>query len=289
METTSEGKTIIITGANSGIGKAAAEKLANHGNVVILACRSEARGKKAAEEILGRHPAAELDVVVVDMASQASIQQFAKTFLSKYKKLDVLIHNAANFDLTMRKPVLTEDGIETIFATNHVGPFLMTKLLGEIMEKSAPGRVITIASKGLLLYPNLTIEFDNLNGQRKYSPQHAYYHSKQAQIMFTYQLAERMKNKGISANCIRVTNVALPDEKIAHLPAWQQKIYKLKRSKAITPEQQAEVYKYLAVSPEVEGITGKYWDESKCQVNSNQKSYNRETWQRLWEATDALV
>ncbi len=289
METTSEGKTIIITGANSGIGKAAAEKLANHGNVVILACRSETRGKKAAEEILGRHPAAELDVVVVDMASQASIQQFAKTFLSKYKKLDVLIHNAANFDLTMRKPVLTEDGIETIFATNHVGPFLMTKLLGEIMEKSAPGRVITIASKGLLLYPNLTIEFDNLNGQRKYSPQHAYYHSKQAQIMFTYQLAERMKNKGISANCIRVTNVALPDEKIAHLPAWQQKIYKLKRSQSITPEQQAEVYEYLAVSPEVEGITGKYWDENMRLVNSNQKSYNRETWQRLWEATDALV
>jgi NAD(P)-dependent dehydrogenase (short-subunit alcohol dehydrogenase family) len=289
MENKPKGKTIIVTGANSGIGKAAAEKLASLGNTVILACRSAEKAQKAAEEILGRNPGAALDVMVVDLASQASIRQFASAFLAKYKKLDVLIHNAANFDLTMKKPVLTEDGIETIFATNHVGPFLMTKLLGEVMEKSAPSRVITVASKGLLLYPNLTIEFDNLNGQRKYSPQHAYYHSKQAQIMFTYQLAEKLKGRGVSANCIRVTNVALPDEKIAHLPAWQQKIYKLKRSQSITPEQQAEVYVYLAVSPEVEGITGKYWDENMRLVNSNQKSYDRNTWQRLWEATDALL
>jgi len=289
MENKPKGKTIIVTGANSGIGKAAAEKLASLGNTVILACRSAEKAQKSAEEILGRNPGAALDVMVVDMASQTSIRQFSSAFLAKYKKLDVLIHNAANFDLTMKKPVLTEDGIETIFATNHVGPFLMTKLLGEVMEKSAPSRVITVASKGLLLYPNLTIEFDNLNGQRKYSPQHAYYHSKQAQIMFMYQLAEKLKGRGVSANCIRVTNVALPDEKIAHLPAWQQKIYKLKRSQSITPEQQAEVYVYLAVSPEVEGITGKYWDENKRLVNSNQKSYDRNTWQQLWEATDALL
>ncbi|HOH21163.1 MAG TPA: SDR family oxidoreductase [Anaerolineaceae bacterium] len=283
------GKTIIITGGNSGIGKAAALKLALVGATVVMACRSAERGARAQEEIRQASGNHRVEWMQVDMASQASIRQFAVAFQDRHARLDGLIHNAANFDLSMKKPVLTEDGVETIFATNHVGIFLLTHLLLDLLKASAPSRIITVASKGLNLYPNLDIEFDNLNGERKYSPQHAYYHSKLAQVMYTYDLAERLQGTGVTVNCIRVTNVALPDERLGNIPGWLRKIYSLKRSMAITPEAQADTYLYLAADPDVEHITGKYWDEHNRQVASSKKSYRRETWRQLWETTSRLA
>ena len=123
------GKTIIITGGNSGIGKAAALKLALVGATVVMACRSAERGARAQEEIRQASGNHRVEWMQVDMASQASIRQFAVAFQDRHARLDGLIHNAANFDLSMKKPVLTEDGVETIFATNHVGIFLLTHLL----------------------------------------------------------------------------------------------------------------------------------------------------------------
>jgi NAD(P)-dependent dehydrogenase (short-subunit alcohol dehydrogenase family) len=284
-----QSKTIIITGANTGIGKAVAIKLATHGAQVILACRSEERGKNALEEIKAITGSKLVDLVCVDMASQSSIHKFTEEFMSKYDRLDVLIHNAANFDLTMKTPVLTEDGVETIFATNHLGPFLMTGLLIDTLKESAPSRVITVASKGLMMYPNLKIEFDNINGEKKFTPQHAYYHSKLAQVMFTYELARKLDGAGVTTNCIRVTNVALPDERLTHLPTWQQKIYKIKRKMAITPEQQAETYVHLALSIDVEDITGGYWDEKNRQVKSNAYSYDIPAQEKLWQVSEQLT
>ncbi len=162
-------KTIIITGANSGIGKAAATQLAALGANVIIACRSEERGSKALQEIKTASGNKNVELMLVDMSRMNSIRVFVKEFKKKHQRLDGLIHNAANFDQTLVKPTLTEDGIETIFATNHVGVFLMTNLLLEMMKKSAPSRIITVASKGLVAYPFLDIEFDNLNGEKKYS------------------------------------------------------------------------------------------------------------------------
>ena len=195
-----ENKTIIITGANSGIGKAAATLLAKNGATVILACRSINRGNKALDEISKASNSSKVEFLQLDLASQDSIRKFVASFKAGHSKLDVLIHNAANFDLSITKPVLTEDGIETIFATNHVGPVLLTHLLLDVLMKSTPSRVITVASKGLVTYPFLDIEFDNLNGERKFSPQHAYYQSKLAQVMFTYDMAEEFKNTGVTFN-----------------------------------------------------------------------------------------
>lgn len=283
------GKTIIITGANSGIGKAAAIQLAQLGASVILACRSAERGAQALEDVRRASGSQQVELMLVDMASQASIRAFAEEYKQRHPRLDVLIHNAANFDHTLKTPVLTADGVETIFATNHIGVFLMTHLLLDTLKASAPSRIITVASKGLLTYPFLDIEFDNLNGERKFSAQHAYYHSKQAQVMFTYALAERLKGSGVTVNCVRVTNVAIPDERLTHLPAWQREIYKLKRGMAVTPERQAETYVYLAADPAVADISGGYWDENNRQVRSNGKSYNRDTWQRLWDVSARLA
>ena len=283
------GKTMIITGANSGIGKAAAVKFAELGANVVMACRSAERGAQALEDVRRSSGSDTVDLMLVDMASQASIRQFVAEFQKKYQRLDVLIHNAANFDTHLKKPVLTEDGVETIFATNHVGIFLMTDLLLDLLKASAPSRIITVASKGLVAYPFLDIEFDNLNGQRKFSPQHAYYHSKLAQVMYTYELAERLTGTGVTVNCVRVTNVALPEDRISSQPKWLQNIYKIKRKISITPERQADTYVYLAADPAVEKITGGYWDENNRQVSSNRNSYNRETRKRLWQESERMA
>ncbi len=282
-------KTIIITGANSGIGKAAAVQLAKLGATVIMACRSAERGEQALAEVMEKSGSERVEMMQVDMSSQASIRAFAEAFKAKHNRLDVLIHNAANFDHTLKTPKRTEDGVETIFATNHVGVFLMTELLLDVLKASAPSRIITVASKGLMTFPFLDIEFDNLHGERKFSTTHAYYHSKLAQVMYTLELAEPLKGSGVIANCVRVTNVAIPDDRLTHLPAWLRKIYNLKRKMSITPERQAETYVYLAADPAVENITGGYWDENNKQVRANRSAYNPETRKKLWQATEKLA
>jgi NAD(P)-dependent dehydrogenase (short-subunit alcohol dehydrogenase family) len=282
-------KIIMITGANSGIGKAASLQLAQLGAQVVMMCRNKERGEQALQEVrsLSKNPNVEL--ILVDMASQASVRSAVNEFLGRHSRLDVLIHNAANFDHRQTKPILTPDGLETVFATNHVNIFLMTELLLDALKKSAPSRIITVASKGLITYPFLDIEFDNLRGEKKFNIQHAYYHAKQAQVMYTFDLAERLKGTDVTVNCVRVGNVAIPDERIDHLPKWLLKMYHAKRKFALTPEKMAETYVWLAADPAVQHVTGGYWDAPNVPVKANKKAYNRETWKKLWDATSLLA
>lgn len=282
-------KTIIITGANSGIGKAAAIQLARLGATVIMACRSAERGAQALNDVRKAASSERVELLQVNMASQASVRQFVAEFSSRHPRLDVLIHNAANFDHSQIKPVLTDDGIETVFATNHVNIFLMTQLLLDTLKASAPSRIITVASQGLMTYPFLDIEFDNLNGQKKFSMQHAYYHAKQAQAMFTFDLAERLKGTGVTVNCVRVGNVAIPAERLMHLPKILLKLYEMKRKFALTPEKMAETYTWLSADPTLETVTGGYWDAPGKPAKANQNAYNRATQKRLWDATEQLI
>jgi NAD(P)-dependent dehydrogenase (short-subunit alcohol dehydrogenase family) len=283
------GKVVVITGANSGIGKAAAVQLAETGAYVVMACRSLERGAIALDEVISRSGSESVELLQVDMSSQGSIQEFVKAFLHRHERLDVLIHNAANFDLTLKAPVLTAEGVETIFATNHVGVFLLTSLLLDVLKDSSPSRVITVASKGLVVYPNLDIELDNLNGERDFSPQHAYYHSKLAQVMYPYDLAERLADTGVTVNCVSVGNVAVADDRLGNIPGFLKKLYALKKKMALSPERMARTYLYLAADPALEDVSGGYWDENNRQVKSNANSYRRETWERLWEATEELI
>lgn len=282
-------KTIIITGANSGIGKAAAIQLAKSGATIVMACRSAERGARALADVRDAANSQRVDLLRVDMASQAFVRQFAAEFSSRHKRLDVLIHNAANFDHSQRKPVLTEDGLETVFATNHVNIFLLTQLLLDMLKASAPSRIITVASQGLMTYPFLDIEFDNLNGQKKFSLQHAYYHAKQAQVMFTFDLAERLRGTGVTVNCVRVGNVAIPDERLTHLPKFLLKMYEFKRKFALTPEKMAETYAWLAADPALEAVSGGYWDAPHKPAKANKNAYHRETQRRLWDTTEQLI
>jgi NAD(P)-dependent dehydrogenase (short-subunit alcohol dehydrogenase family) len=282
-------KTIIITGANSGIGKAAAVQLAQLGAQVVMMCRNRERGERALQEVRAAADSDNVELILVDMSSQASARRAVVEFLGRHARLDVLIHNAANFDHRQKQPVLTEDGLETVFATNHVNIFLLTHLLLETLKASAPSRIITVASKGLMTYPFLDIDFDNLNGEKKFAMQRAYYQSKQAQVMFTFDLAERLKGTGVTVNCVRVGNVAIPDTRLDHLPGWLLKIYHLKRRFALTPEKMAETYVWLAADPALQDVTGGYWDAPNTPVKANKYAYNRETQKRLWQVTEAKI
>lgn len=281
-------KVIIITGANSGIGKAASIQLAKLGATVVMACRSRERGALAMNEVRYSAKSTKVEMMQVDMSFQYSIRQFVAEFQRRYEHLHVLIHNAANFDHSQTRPVLTADGLETIFATNHLGPFLMTHLLLDMLKASAPSRVITAASKRLISYPYLDIEFDNLYGERKFSVQHAYYHSKQAQIIFTFYLADRLRDIGVSVHCVRVGNVAISDKRLTQLPKWTRRVYELKRKFSMTPEKMAQTYVWLAADPLAEQHTGKYWDAPGVEAKANKNAYDKETQRRLW-AVSALL
>jgi len=282
-------KTIIITGANSGIGKAASIQLAKLGAHVVMMCRSKERGEQALQDVRSVSSSNKVELILVDMSSQESVHNAVNEFLGKHSRLDVIIHNAANFDHRQTKPMMTEDGLETVFATNHVNIFLMTDLLLETLKQSAPSRIITVASKGLMTYPFLDIEFDNLKGEKKFSMQHAYYHSKLAQVMYTFDLAERLQGTGVTVNCVRVGNVAIPDTRLDHLPKWMLKMYEMKRKLALTPEKMAETYVWLAADPALQDVTGGYWDAPNVPAKANKNAYNKETWKKLWDVTEALV
>ena len=282
-------KIIIVTGANSGVGKAASIQLAALGAHVVMMCRNRERGEQALQDVKSATNSDKVELILVDMASQASVRNAVREFLSKHSRLDVIIHNAANFDHRQTQPVMTEDGLETVFATNHVNIFLMTELLLEMLTKSSPSRIITVASKGLMTYPFLDIEFDNFKGEKKFSMQHAYYHAKQAQVMYTFDLAERLKDTGVTVNCVRVGNVAIPDTRLDHLPKWMLKMYEMKRRFALTPEKMAETYVWLAADPSLKDVTGGYWDAPNIPVKANKNAYNRETQQRLWNSTKQFI
>jgi NAD(P)-dependent dehydrogenase (short-subunit alcohol dehydrogenase family) len=284
-----QGKVIIVTGSNAGIGKATAFNLARLGAKVVMVCRNVAAGETVRRDIIAQTGNTAVDLLPCDLSSQASIRSFATEFTRKYARLDVLINNAANFDHRLKQATLTADGVEVVLATNHLGPFLLTHLLVDTLKASAPARVLNVASKGLITYPFLSIEFDNLNGQRRFTTQHAYYHSKLAQIMFTFDLAERLRDTGVSVNCIRVPNVQIDEGRYDYLTGWRRKAYEIKRRKAITPAQMAEAYVRLAVAPEFAAISGQYFDEHCRPVKPYRAAYDRAVRERLWAISTELT
>lgn len=268
-------KICIITGANSGIGKAASIQIARAGHQVIMACRSKQRGETALKEVQKLSGNTSVSLMLVDMSLQSSITTFSKQFLESYNHVDVLIHNAAHFDLTQKHPQKTTEGIESVWATNHIGPVFMTDLLLPALKTSQQGRLLTVSSKGLIVYPTLQVDLEDPEfNQRKFSVQKAYYQSKLAQVMYTYWLAEQLKKTNVTANCIRVTNVNIDLSRYPHLSWVKRSLYALKSRFSITPEEMAEIYTYLALSDEVKTVNGNYFNEHQQPVQSS--SYSRD-------------
>lgn len=284
-------KVCLITGGNAGIGKAAALQLAREGAEVVIACRSPERGEAAAAAIRQESGSDAVALVIMDMSAKRSILAGCEAFRRRgYGRLDVLIHNAADFDISRKQPVRSEDGVETVWATNHIGPVLLTQQLDGELSRSEQGRVITVASKGLMMHPFLKVNLDDPEFRAGgFRVDNAYYQSKLAQVMYTTWLADRFRGTGKTANCVRVTNVRLDMDRYPNVSNFMKRLYSIKSRFAITPEQMAEVYVWLALSPETTGLSGGYFDERRQRVSPSRYALDQANIRKVMELTAKYV
>lgn len=283
-------KTCLITGANSGIGKQAAIQLAKKGYHVFVGARNEARGKKALNEVREQSGSNNVELLMVDLSSKASISEASKNLRDKLERLDVLIHNAAAFDITQKKVKKSVDGSETIWATNHLGPVSLTNALMPLLQKSEQGRIITISSKGLMVYPRLKVDLEDPEFKnRKFAVAKAYYQSKRAQEMYTLWLAEELKDKAITVNCIRVTNVKIDINRYPDISGFMKFMYSIKSRFSISPSEMAETYTYLSADPTLEKTTGKIFDEKNKILSTTAYAKDRGNQNALMELTESYL
>lgn len=287
--------TIAVTGANSGIGLRAAGRLAAEGHRVYALCRDAARGEAALEHVNSR-AAVPARLVVTDLADPASIRSSAAELTGELDRLDVLIHNAAVFDQTMRAPRFTDDGHELFWATNHLGPHLLTAELSPLMAAAPAPRLVTVASKGLVAMPWIRIRFDELDSPRWYSPTKAYYHAKLAQVMLSLRLAQHARG-AVDAVCLRVPAVRLDPDRLAAMPALLRTLYAPKNRAALPPEQLARTYARIATRAEPwndparpgsgdrNALRGVYRDERCRPVSAPAFAYGEEARERLWQVS----
>lgn len=274
-----KGKIIIITGANSGIGKATAMGLAKLGGTVVMLCRDQSRGEAARSEIISESGNESVDLLIADLSSQQSIHQFVNDFKKKYSKLHVLINNAG---VNPTKRQETVDGLELTFAVNVLAPFLLTNLLLDVLKDSAPSRVINVAS-GI---QSKSIKFDDLQFKKRYIHWRAYSHSKTALVLITYEFARRLNGMGVTVNCLHPggvkTNITRDYRGITKFFA------KLFFSFASSPDKGAETSIYLVSSPDVENVSGKYFINKK-EAESKKITYDVSIAKRFWEACIKLT
>jgi retinol dehydrogenase-14 len=274
------GKVCLVTGANSGIGRATAMALAMEGATVVMVCRSRDRGEAARADITTQSGNDAVDLLLADLSSHREIRQVAEEFRRRHQRLDVLINNAAAIIGARR---VTEDGLEATFALNHLSYFLLTDLMLDMLNASAPSRIVNVGS---VAHEGTTIDFDDLQGERRYDGRGAYAVSKLANLLFTYELARRLEGTRVTANCLHPGVVATNITKEAVL--WVRLAATLLRPIFLSPEQGAETVIYLATSPDVEGVSGKYFIK-KAPVDSSPESYDRDAARRMWEISADLT
>jgi retinol dehydrogenase 14 len=275
------GKTVLVTGATGGIGKATAIGLARLGARVGIAGRDMARAEAAAADIHAAANNAAVDAFAADLSSQTEVRRLAREVLDRYPRLDVLVNNVGGFWAHRHT---TAEGLERTFALNHLAPFLLTNLLLDRLKASAPARVITVSSGAQAMG---RIDFDDLQGARHYSGLRAYNQSKLANVMFTYELARRLHGSGVTATCVHPgvvrTNFGAEDQ------AWFfTAISRVVRPFLKTPAQGAQTSIYLASSPEVDGVTGRFFAKRKPKT-ANKLAYDTDMTARLWQVSADLV
>ena len=279
--TSMQGKVCIVTGANSGIGKATALGLAQMGATVVMVCRNQSKGEEAQNEIKEKSENDAIDLMLADLSSQESIRQLAENFQQHYQQLHVLINNAGVANLTRRE---TSDGFEMMFAVNYLAPFLLTNILLEKLKASAPARIVNVSSES---HQAGYIIMDDLELEKGYRLMRAYGQSKLALVLFTYELARRLQGTGVTANCLHPGFVATNFGQNG-AGSVGRGIVKLISRLGISPEEGAKTSIYLASSPEIEGVTGKYFIKS-IPVRSAPISYDETLQRQLWEVSAKLV
>ena len=274
-------KTCIVTGASSGIGRVTALELARMGAHLGLVCRDRRRGEETVAEIRQKTGSDAVDLLLADLASQQEIRRVAGEILARYPRIDVLLNNAGVVNL---RHSTTIDGIETVFAVNHLAYFLLTNLLLDRLKASAPARIVNVASEAHKFSKG--IDFDDLGHEHSFKSMRVYGHSKLANVLFTYELARRLEGTGVTVNCLHpgavATRLGQNNGRIAGV------LIKLLAPLFRTPEQGAATSIYLATSPEVEGVSGRYFDRCK-ERRSSSSTYDEAQARRLWEVSAQMT
>lgn len=275
------GKSVLITGGSAGIGKATALGLAALGARVAITGRDLARAEVAAVEIRTATGNPDIEAFGADLSSQAEVRRLAAEVLDAYPRLDVLVNNVGGYWASRH---VTADGLEHTFALNHLAAFLLTELLLDRLKASAPARIVTVSSNAQSLG---TIDFEDLQGERRYSGQDAYNQSKLAGVMFTFELARRLAGTGVTANVLHpgVVNSSFGAEDPSRIfrflvPLW--------RPFMKTPQQGAATSIHLASSSEVEGVTGMYFANGRPRT-ANKASHDVAVAAHLWQVSARLV
>jgi NAD(P)-dependent dehydrogenase (short-subunit alcohol dehydrogenase family) len=279
---TLEGKNCLVTGATSGMGAVTALELARLGATVIVAGRSAERCAARADAIR-RETGARVETAVADLASRDQVRRLASEIASRVDRLDILVNNAAT---VLFERTITVDGLEKTFAVNYLSHFLLTNLLMERLRASPSARVVNVASSQ---HHDGRIDFDNLQGERHYDRLDAYARSKLAVVMFTYELARRLEGSRVTANAVHPGTVAtdLGDEN-GFLRGWLRvRIRNMLKRSWLTPEEGARNIVSVASSPDLEGVTGRYFDRGR-DVPSSPASYDEAVARRLWDVSDEL-
>ncbi len=255
-------RTVIITGSNSGIGKAAAIKFAAAGHNVNMACRNIEKSLIAHQEVIDLSNNKNIELMRLDISSFASIREFCSEFKSSRPKLDVLIHNAAYFEHGA-KYKSSPDGIEITFATNLFGPFLMTELLKDSLQKSDDARILNACTENIMHFfdPKRKIEFHNIYGEdideTKYIVYKKYGDSQMALLMLTFRMADEYKSSGIKVNAIIIPGVKIAKETMNKLSPGCRIVAMIKQPFSLTPESLGDCYFQICTSEEFKDITGK--------------------------------
>ena len=275
---TLNGKTAIVTGANSGMGMATAAALADMGAMVVMLCRNEKRGQEALNK-LSEKTDRKLDLMLCDLGDLSSVKAFADAFRAKYEKLDILVNNAGFISLDHQT---TKDGFERQFGVNHLGHFLLTMKLVDLIPSG--GRIINVSSGA---HKTGKIHFDDINLTKGFNVIKAYSQSKLANVLFTRELAVRLKDQGITVNCCHPGAVAT-NIGISRDTGFGKTVTGMLRPFFQTPEQGARTAIYLASSEDVSEVTGEYF--YKCNIaKSSGRSKDMTLAKRFFEFSEQLV
>jgi Dehydrogenases with different specificities (related to short-chain alcohol dehydrogenases) len=275
-----ENRTCIITGANSGIGKVTATSLAQQGAILVMVCRSKEKGLIVLNRIKEKTRNPHIELIMADFSSQKDIRRAANEIKAHYPVIDVLINNAGAINDQRTETI---DGYETTFATNHLGYFLFTNLLLDNLKAAPKARIVNVASEAQRMGK---INFDDLQTKNGYTPMKAYSQSKLANIIFTFELAKRLKGTNITANCLHpgVVNTNFGKE----LKGFTGILFKLFSPFMRNADKGAETSIWLTTAPELEGISGKYYSNKK-EIKSQPASYDAGIQKKLWEISEQMT
>src|SRR5947209_1626770 len=273
-------KICLVTGSTSGIGKVTARELANRGATVVLVSRSRAKGEATQAAIKQATGNPHVELLVADLSVLQDVRRLATEFQHTHRHLHLLVNNAGGAYPTR---TLTSEGLEATLAVNYLAPFLLTELLLDTLKASAPARIVNVSSAQ---HSTVSLEFDNLQGEKKYANLRNYGQAKLALLLWTYELARRLEGTGVTVNALHpgITASNFADGMIGPA-AWAMKLLK---PFLLTTEQGAQTTLFLATSPQVDQVTGKYFVKSQEKPSSS-GSYDQTVGSRLWEVTEQLV